>query len=190
MYHYAGNNPVKYTDPDGRETSYTLTENGKTFLKKCEGSVKNSDGLLIAYNDSNNHATKGYGIKIHNGPLTPTDLQTSLPQTEADATSEFLDKVAEYENIVNNRASYTTDADGKLVTDELTFSNTESDALISLTYNSPETGKEVMKAIRNGKSETEIKNIWVGNTSGGVKKRREAEWNLYKNGVYTDDPYQ
>ena len=51
MYHYAGNNPVKYTDPDGRESvySYKRRDNNYGFSSDCstlEGATKSLYGLI------------------------------------------------------------------------------------------------------------------------------------------------
>jgi len=191
VYHYAGNNPVKYVDPDGKRTSYTLSNNGYTLLKKLEGSRRNENNLLMVYNDSNNNATKGYGILLHSGPYTKSDLDMNPPQTEAQATSDLSNAVSNFETIVNNRTSYTF-PNNVQTNDELQLSPTQADALIILTFNSPNTGRNVVNAIRAGKTEDEIKTIWLGNYSpdSGLGKRREAEWQLYSSGVYSDDPYR
>ena len=48
-----------------------------------------------------------------------------------------------------------------------------------------------MDAIREEKSNEEIKNIWIdGNSSdSGLGKRRAAEWKLYSEGIYEENPY-
>ena len=38
MYHYAGNNPVKYTDPDGRETAVLIIHANSGWEKLANGS--------------------------------------------------------------------------------------------------------------------------------------------------------
>jgi GH24 family phage-related lysozyme (muramidase) len=190
VYHYAGNNPLKYTDPDGR-TSYALSSSGITLLKKLEGSEKNDQGQLIPYNDFYNNATKGYGILLHYGPLTQTDLDNHPPQTEEQASADLSNVLASFETIVNNRTTYTF-PDGVQTVNELQLSETQADALIILTYNSPSTGKAVTDAIRAGKTQDEIGGIWLGDyaSDSGLGKRRAAEWQLYSTGVYAEDPYQ
>ena len=182
---------MKYIDPDGRLTSYSMSASGLTLLKKLEGCVKNEDGLLIPYNDMNGHATKGYGILLHFGALTPEDIENNPPQTEAQATADFSVKVQEYETIVNNRTTYTF-PDGEMTVDELELSVTQADALISLTYNSPSTGRDVINAIRNGSTQEQIKTIWLGgyDADSGLGKRRAAEWQLYSEGTYAENPYE
>ncbi len=67
VYHYAGNNPVKYTDPDGREDiyfiyTYTNTDRDKK-MKKSERDTINDD-IKWAKN-------KGFTVKvIENGKLS------------------------------------------------------------------------------------------------------------------------
>ncbi len=172
-------------------TSYSMSESGKTLLKKLEGSVKNDEGLLISYNDSNNHATKGYGILLHTGPLTEADIANNPPQTEVQASVDFEVKLSEYETIVNNRTSYTF-PEGVQTLDVLSLTQTQADALISLTYNSPSTGRDVINAIRTGTTQEEIHTSWMGGYAedSGVGKRRTAEWELYLEGVYAENPYE
>ena len=182
---------MKYTDPDGRKTNYSMSESGKNLLKKLEGCVKNQQGLLIAYNDSNNFATKGYGILICTSPLTDEIIVANPPQTEAEATADFENELSGFETIVNNRASYTF-PEGVQTDDELSLTQTQVDAIISLTYNSPKTAKKVMDAIRAGKTNEEIKTIWMDgySTDSGLGKRRAAEWKLYSEGIYEENPYK
>jgi RHS repeat-associated protein len=190
LYHYAGNNPVRYTDPDGR-TAYELSTNGISLLKKLEGSVKNDQNLLIPYNDLNNNATKGYGILLHYGPLTQADLNSHPPQTEEQASVDLINALSSFETIVNNRTTYTFPNNIQTV-DNLQLSGTQADALIILTYNSPSAGKSVVDAIRAGKTQNEIKDIWLGDyaADSGLGKRRAVEWQLYSTGVYAENPYE
>lgn len=194
MYHYAANNPVRYTDPDGRETKkYTLSENGIKFLKLAEGSKKDpKTGLLTVYNDKNGNATKGYGILLHYGSYTEEDKKNNPDQTEAQAHAEFLVKKVEYENIVTNRANGITNDKGEYENNEYSLTQKQADALISLCFNSPKVEKLVMKAIRAGKSKEEVKKIWLDGNSetSALGKRRLNEWRMYYEGTYAEDPYK
>jgi GH24 family phage-related lysozyme (muramidase) len=154
-----------------------------------EGSERNEQNLLIPYDNDN--ATKGYGILLHYGLLTQSDIDNNPPQTEEQASVDFSNKLAEYETIMNNRATYTF-PNGVLTIDELQLSETQADDLIILTYNLPTLAKPVMDAIRAGKSQGEIRNIWLGDydADSGLGKRRAAEWQLCSTGVYAEDPHQ
>lgn len=175
---------------DGERTEYAISEEGKRFLKILEGSVKNEAGLLIPYNDSNNHATKGYGILLHHGPLTEEDIRDNPPQTEASASADLAGKIAEYESILNNRTSYIYPNNVQVV-DKLILTQVEVDALVCLTYNSPRIGKMIVDAIRSGCSDEEMKAIWLDDSDeqSGIGKRRLAEWQLYSRGIYNEKPY-
>jgi GH24 family phage-related lysozyme (muramidase) len=182
---------VKYTDPDGRKTNYTLSKKGIEFLKILEGFVKNDDGLLICYEDSKGYATKGYGLLICYGPLTEDVIAENPPQTEIEAENELKSRLPEYESQVNNRASYIFPND-VMTLDELSLTQTQADALICLTFNFGVRGGEVMRAIRDGKSQDEIKAIWLKGYKEGTAewKRHMAEWKLFSEGIYDENPYK
>jgi hypothetical protein len=131
----------------------------------------------VQNNDFYNNATKGYGILLHYGPLTQTDLDEHSPQTEEQASADLANVFSSFETILNNRTTYTFPGNVQTV-DELELSGTQADALISLTYNSPSTGKAVVDAIRDGKTDDQIKSIWLGDYSpdSGLGKRHAAEW--------------
>ncbi len=59
MYHYAGNNPVKYTDPDGRAIIYL---NGQSTV------VGNGHGAMLIGNDKDGNKLLGFTLL-----LGPTD---------------------------------------------------------------------------------------------------------------------
>ena len=58
VYHYAGNNPVKYTDPDGRAT-YKLTDAQWAIVEGAKNrTVSNLDKIIEALNNCDNDKSK------------------------------------------------------------------------------------------------------------------------------------
>jgi hypothetical protein len=103
LYHYAGNNPVKYTDPEGREVKYN--KNGKTDIYvKYEDAIENIEGQMLSpggkYPDSGNKRIDGvitynentgevviYKINdSESSPLSPVNLKVKQSK---DGTYKF-----------------------------------------------------------------------------------------------------
>lgn len=89
------------------------------FIKQQEGSIRNADGLHVAYrNPGEANYTIGYG---HCGP----DVTAGMTITEEEATRLFRQDIASFEAAVNNfNVKY-----------GLGLSQNQFDALLSLTYN-------------------------------------------------------
>ena len=68
LYHYAGNNPVKYTDPDGREV---ISHNDKNGFSKFISEL--GDCFEIS-------ASLGFvaGISLNMGPIVSADVEIDL----------------------------------------------------------------------------------------------------------------
>jgi hypothetical protein len=56
LYHYAGNNPLKYTDPDGKTATYSINENTKTSYINLN--------IVIYGKNANQHVANGYMARI------------------------------------------------------------------------------------------------------------------------------
>lgn len=180
-------NPWEKTDKTKNE--YKISEKGFELLKKLEGAKRNSENKLIPYNDSKGHATKGYGILIHTGSLTEQDIKDNPPQTEEEALIDLQKKIKEFEDIVNNRTNYIFPK-GVQTLSPLKLSESQVDALIHLTFNSPRTCLAITNAMHEGKNLDELKKIWLEEEkNSGLNKRRAAEWKLFSEGIYEENPY-
>ena len=92
MYHYAGNNPIKYTDPDGREdwdesgSSCTITADDK--LWKISENFNNKHGTNISYDD----VAKANGIENPNLIIAGNKLDFSsfISTTNTENSENFF----------------------------------------------------------------------------------------------------
>lgn len=155
---------------------------GKVLLATNEGVRTNKHGLLIPYNDSEGHATKGIGKLLHRGELTTRDLVDHPPQTVAEAWRDLSDELKEFERIVNQRC----------INYDLTLSQKQFDALVNVTFNSPRGALIIMKAMRDNVGGAEFADIFITKSFGaslvsspGLISRRKSEYDLYmERGAY------
>lgn len=153
-----------------------MSSRGKKFLQGLEGVKKDSKGNVVSYNDAYGNATSGYGVLLHKGGLTSKDKKA---QSQSEAKKQFNNKLREYEDLVNKRLK-----------NKWKLSRKQKDALISVTYNSPSTSKQIIDAINNGADKNTVSKMLTSTRYGnGLDKRRQAEANLYKSGKYDSKVY-
>lgn len=58
MYHYAGNNPVKYTDPDGRKLHDLTDEQWEIVKRNLDSLISNISDIISQLNQSNGDVNK------------------------------------------------------------------------------------------------------------------------------------
>lgn len=103
MYHYAGNNPVKYTDPDGREvdvtfevTSYEKTSDGWTAHGKLTLTDRDTGESVTvnAYSGGRGVAEDGVSLPISLGEyeiLTSTSIGYRLEAKDSNQGNDLID---------------------------------------------------------------------------------------------------
>lgn len=159
-------------------TGMKLSDKGVIFITKHEGCpMKN--GLAIMYNDAGNHCTIGYGHLIHYGPINgdPSEKPYKNGITLDKARELFKTDVARFEASVN-----------KVVKVPLTQS--QFDALVSITYNSGALGSPVLNDLNKGNYNAVSKDILTyritskGKVVKGLINRRKDESTLFSTGKY------
>jgi hypothetical protein len=96
-YHYAGNNPIKYTDPDGRTFSWSsedgVSDENIAKAKAYFENIKNSDTEAGRRLREIEKSDKNVNINVHNGGIDPVTGKTLVDDATpgSDKTMGMLD---------------------------------------------------------------------------------------------------
>lgn len=194
LYHYVGNNPVRYVDPDGRNEKNAVAgkvdgqrKYGKVsnelieLLKRIETSKPDKDGRIGLHLSGDGKLTYGYGEVVGDEQEITDELKAEYPQmTEEEATKRLKEKVLpKYETWVSN----------KLYNRDMSATQQEFDAYVLDEFNT--NSGPLMNKIKNStdKSNSAITKIFKEYkiTYPGLPKRREAEAKVYTEGDYSED---
>jgi len=135
------------------------------------------------YNDQAGHATIGYGHLVHYGQVRSDEELREI--TEVDAWNLFVDDMKIYESAVNRNVT-------------VPVNRQQFDALVSLVYNIGEgnfLNSSVLRYINAGDYARAAESFLLWNkitdpdtgelvVSQGLANRREAEVELFTNGIY------
>ena len=156
-------------------TDLTTSDQGINFIKQFEGFSSN------LYNDAVGHCTIGYGTLVHRGNCNGSESYGFQAGISKQRATELLKQEAgKVEEVIN--ANVTTP-----------LSQSQFDSLVSFAYNVG-TGafkkSTLLKKLNNGDYSAVPKELkrWVkggGKTIQGLVRRRDAEANLFANGIYS-----
>ena len=194
LYAYAGNNPITYTDPDGRNEKNAVAGKGDgqrkygtgsneliELLTRIETPKPDKDGKIGLHMPGDGTVTYGYGEVLKGKTEITDELKAEYPQmTEEEATRRLIEDVLpKYEKQVSN----------KLYNRDMTATQQEFDAYVLDEYNND--SGPLMNKIKNStdKSNSAITKIFkdYNITYPGLPKRREAEAKVYTEGDYSED---
>ena len=80
LYHYAGNNPVKYTDPDGREAGFVLNQEGAGGMAHVGLYVKTDTGYsFFEVNGMDRNLKAGNKCQDYDNSVVLSNGPVSMP---------------------------------------------------------------------------------------------------------------
>lgn len=194
MLDYAGNNPVKYTAPDGRPEKIAVAgkvdgqrKYGKVsddlieLLKRIETPKPDKDGKIGLHMPGDGTVTYGYGEVLEGETEITDELKAQYPQmTVEEATRRLKEDVL---------PDYVTQVSNRLYNRDMTATQQEFDAYVLDEYNND--SGPLMDKIKNSsdKSKSAITKIFIeyNITYPGLPKRRDAEAKVYTEGDYSED---
>lgn len=153
----------------------TTSDQGINFIKQFEGFSSN------LYNDAVGHCTIGYGTLVHRGNCNGSESDEFQAGISKQRATELLKQEArKIEEVINTNVT-------------ISLNQSQFDSLVSFTYNVG-TGafkkSTLLKKLNNGDYSAVPKELkrWVkggGKTIQGLVRRRDAEANLFANGIYS-----
>jgi RHS repeat-associated protein len=209
-YTYCVNNPLRFIDPDGRDTvpvnnttpsaTTTTTEEPKSEKQKVSDLNTSDKGIKFIkdyeklekklYDDAADNATIGYGHLVHKGKVG----------TDADAEKDYKDGIDE-DKATELLKTDLKDIAEKAVKDNVTvdLSQNEFDGLVAFSYNvggAAFKSSTLLKNVNSGTAtaETITSNFKAWNKitkdgkkveSAGLTKRRGQEAAIYNSADYT-----
>lgn len=194
MSDYGGNNPVKYTAPDGRPEKIAVagkvdgkrqygkvSDNLVELLKRIEKPKPDKDGKIGLHLAGDGKLTYGYGEVVGDEQEITDELKKLYPPMDEEEATRRLkeDVLPDYETWVSN----------KLYNRDMTATQQEFDAYVLDEYNND--SGPLMDKIKNSsdKSKSAITKIFIeyNITYPGLPKRRDAEAKVYTDGDYSED---
>ena len=211
LYHYANNNPIRYTDPDGRMSGAPpeaikryeqIQEQRKNavagkvdgqkkygkvsddlieLLKRIETPKPDKDGKIGLHMPGDGTVTYGYGEVLEGEKEITDELKAQYPQMTEEEATRHL--------IEDVLPDYETWVSNKLYNRDMSATQQEFDAYVLSEFNT--NSGPLMDKIKKStdKSNSAITKIFKEHkiTYPGLTKRREAEAKVYTEGDYSED---
>ena len=181
-----------YPRPQTVTSSNNTTDTSKSEIMKMlhswEGTGPTEGNYYIVYDDGYGTLTVGHGVtlKWNKDRFKKRNIDTSSLGEGSKIEKSIVDDIEE--EIFNE---YKNSVLKMLSKNNITLDNYQIEALVMRRYNTGNVGGFPDKYIEYGNTESLYDNYMKdpttsnGKYSSGLVRRREAEWNLFHNGIYT-----